>query len=75
MDVFEFLLEYESFELRRIAVSLNIDAAFSVRVYSENKSPGGASGQGLGRISREDYALSWKAFENGYRITVSEGRR
>lgn len=74
LDVFEFLVERERFDMHQIEVKLEPDSAFSVLVYPDGRSPICPQVQELQRISGEDYSTSTQLFEESYCLTVSERR-
>ena len=74
LDMFEFLLEYEHFELHSVKVILETDAIFSVQARSERGLSGQIPVDELQRINRNIYDMRWKILEDVYQVSVCDGR-
>jgi signal transduction histidine kinase len=74
LDMFEFLLEQESFELRSIWAAYETEADFSIWVQPGNATAPGNPGNDLQRVNRDKYSVKWHRSEDGYRVSVC-GRR
>ena len=74
VDAFEFLLEYERFELQSIIVAFEIDATLSIQVHSGVGRPEKIPLEELRRMNRENFDMRWKTFEKGYQVFFSNGR-
>ena len=73
LDFFEFLLEYERFDLNAIGIKLETDTAFSVRVLRDGALPADAPIEDIQRINRDNYDIDCQRFEDGYQISVCMG--
>ena len=72
-DVFEFLLEYERFELHSIRAVYETDYAFSAHVHSGRAASGYMPSVELRRMSRKNYNVLCQQSGNGYQVSVRTG--
>ena len=70
LDVFEFLLEYERFDLHSIRVSFETDTAFSIQLCFDGGSTRQIPVGELQRINKEKYNVSWLSLDKGYQVSI-----
>ena len=70
LDIFELLLEHESFELVSIQATFETDALFSVQVRPISDPIRQLPIDDLQRMNKEQYEVDWYMLGDGYRITV-----
>jgi len=73
LDVFEFLLEHESFNLHSVIVNLEADNSISIQIQSGGGSSGLMTAGELQQICKDEYKLSLQVSGNGYQVLVSNG--
>ena len=69
LDVFEFLLEYESFEPHSIKIVFETDISFAIEISSKSTHAKPPAEQIKG-INKENYNVNWDVFELGYSVSV-----
>lgn len=75
LDVFEFLLEYQRFELSAVDVSMHQDESFSIGIRPAGGSVAAAPQEELARMGGNDFTVVCYVAPEGYSVLIREEER